>query len=102
MPHWLPVARADGRAVPRESVERALDELGRDVEVYGRADEARRVVCQRAHSALRLWDRVSAFARFPARREGAATRRRVAACVVLRASCAGEGCPARRAWASRA
>jgi hypothetical protein len=51
-------------------VERALDELGRDVEPYviRRADGC--VICRWSAAPLRLWDKVKEFARLLADREG--------------------------------
>lgn len=80
MLHWLvvgplgPAGSARGpkesRPIPRESVERALDELGRDVEPYviRRTDGC--VICRWSAAPLRLWDKVKAFARLLAEREG--------------------------------
>jgi hypothetical protein len=80
MLHWLvvgpmgPVDSARGpkvsRPIPRDAVERALEELGRDVEPYviRRADGC--VICRWAEAPLRLWEKVKAFAHLLASREG--------------------------------
>jgi hypothetical protein len=80
MLHWLvvgpmgPVDSARGpkvsRPIPRDAVEKALDELGREVEPYvvRRADGC--VICRWSAAPLRLWEKVKEFARLLAEREG--------------------------------